>query len=65
MMTKIEYAWKKIDLTISVENILNREWREAQFDTESRLRFESQPVSEIHYTSGIPRFLKAGISFKF
>ena len=59
------YAWKKIELTISVENIFNQEWKEAQFDTESRLRFESQPVSEIHYTSGTPRFLKAGIIFKF
>ena len=59
------YTLKKIEFTISVENIFNCKWREAQFDTESRLQFESQPVSEIHYTSGTPRFLKAGISFKF
>jgi outer membrane cobalamin receptor len=61
----IGYAIKKFDLNISVENIFNREWREVQFDTESRLQFESQPVSEIHYTPGSPRFLNAGISFKF
>jgi outer membrane receptor protein involved in Fe transport len=59
------YALKKFEFTISVENIFNHEWREAQFDTESRLRFEPQPVSEIHYTPGSPRFLKAGINFKF
>ena len=59
------YARKKFELTISVENLFNQEWREAQFDTESRLQFEPQPVSEIHYTAGTPRFLKAGISLKF
>jgi outer membrane receptor protein involved in Fe transport len=61
----LAYSWKKIEFTISAENIFNCEWREAQFDTESRLKFESQPVSEIHYTSGTPRFLKAGISIRF
>jgi outer membrane receptor for monomeric catechols len=59
------YAWKKFELAISVENLFNQEWREAQFDTESRLQFEPQPISEIHYTAGTPRFLKAGISLKF
>jgi outer membrane cobalamin receptor len=61
----ISYRLRKFDLSISAENIFNREWREAQFDTESRLQFEPAPVSEIHYTPGIPRFIKAGISFYF
>jgi len=61
----VAYSWKKFELTISAENIFNNEWREAQFDTESRLQFEPQSISEIHYTSGTPRFLKAGISLKF
>lgn len=59
------YAWKKFEVTLSAENIFNREWREAQFDTESRLQFEPSSVSEIHYTPGTPRSLKAGINFKF
>jgi outer membrane receptor protein involved in Fe transport len=59
------YTLKKIELTISAENIFNREWREAQFDTESRLQFEPAPVSEIHYTPGTPRFIKAGLNFRF
>lgn len=59
------YRFKKFDFTLSVENLLNRDWREAQFDTESRLSFEANPVSEIHYTPGIPRFLKAGVAFHF
>ncbi|MDZ4795327.1 MAG: TonB-dependent receptor [Bacteroidota bacterium] len=59
------YRIKKIEFHLSVENLLNREWREAQFDTESRLQFEANPVSEIHYTPGTPAFLKAGITFSF
>lgn len=59
------YRFRKFDFTLSVENLLNRDWREAQFDTESKLSFEASPVSEIHYTPGIPRFLKAGVTFHF
>lgn len=61
----ISYAWKQFELSASMENIFNREWKEAQFDTESRLRSEPAPVSEIHYTPGTPRFFKAGIAFNF
>ena len=61
----IGYALKEFEFNISVENIFNQEWREAQFDTESRLQFEPQPVSGIHYTPGSPRFLKAGIFVRF
>ncbi len=61
----IGYQWKNWELKVSAENILNTKWREAQFDTESRLQFEQASVSEIHYTPGTPRFLKAGINFHF
>jgi outer membrane cobalamin receptor len=61
----LAYAWKKFEFLISAENLFNREWREAQFDTESRLQFEPNPVSEIHYTPGTPRFIKGGMIFKF
>lgn len=61
----VTYALRKFEFVVSAENIFNTEWREAQFDTESRLQFEPQPVSEIHYTPGSPRFLRAGICFKF
>lgn len=61
----ISYRIRKWDLSLSAENLLNRDWREAQFDTESRLQFEPAPVSEIHFTPGTPRFIKAGISFYF
>ena len=59
------YSWKKFEFTIAIENIFDQEWREAQFNTRSRLQFEANPVSEIHYTPGTPGFLKAGINLKF
>lgn len=61
----LSYKLKKFDLFISMENIFNRKWNEAQFDTESRLQGEPGSISEIHYTPGTPRFIKAGISFSF
>jgi outer membrane receptor protein involved in Fe transport len=61
----LSYRLKKFDFTLAGENLLNRDWREAQFDTESRLRMEPNAVSEIHYTPGTPRFIKAGVSFYF
>lgn len=59
------YPIQKLEIYLSAENILNASWREAQFETESRLRNEVSPVSEIHYTPGTPFFIKAGISFRF
>ena len=61
----ITYRISQLELFVSMENILDRKWHEAQFDTESRLRSEPAPVSEIHFTPGPPRYFKAGISFNF
>ena len=61
----VSYTWKNFELSFAVENLLNNEWREAQFETGSRLQFEPNPVTGIHYTPGTPRFLKAGLSIKF
>lgn len=59
------YTQKKYEIGFSIENIFNAEWKEAQFDTESRLFDEPAPVSEIHYTPGIPFFAKARVTFFF
>jgi outer membrane receptor protein involved in Fe transport len=61
----VNYRWKHFDFSLSAENLLNREWKEAQFDTESRLQNELTPVTEIHFTPGIPRFLKVGVTYIF
>ena len=53
------------DLTFQCENILNSSWREAQFDTLSRLPNETKAISEVHYTPGTPANFRVGISAKF
>jgi outer membrane receptor protein involved in Fe transport len=59
------YKLNKFEFSLSGENLLNRNWREAQFKTTSKLKFETVPLSEIHYTPGTPRYFKASVSFHF
>ncbi|MEP7323990.1 MAG: TonB-dependent receptor [Saprospiraceae bacterium] len=61
----VTYTAKKAEFGISLENILNVDWNEAQFDTESRLFDEPAPVSELHYTPGTPFFIKGSATFYF
>jgi outer membrane cobalamin receptor len=61
----VNYKYKKIDFSVSMENLLNQQWKEAQFNTESRLFNEANSVSEIHYTPGSPFFVKAGVALSF
>ena len=50
---------------VNLENLFNVDWNEAQFDTESRLRDEAEPVSEIHFTPGNPLNIQVGFSNQF
>jgi len=59
------YTYKKFEFSLSGENLFNTKWKEAQFDTESRLKNEINPISEIHFTPGTPVFLKLGVAVKF
>jgi hypothetical protein len=61
----VNYKFKKFDCSLSAENILNQQWKEAQFNTESKLLTETNAVSEIHYTPGSPFFIKFGVSVSF
>lgn len=61
----ITYKKRNYEFSVSGENLLDVAWREAQFETETRLRDEPASVSEIHFTPGTPLFLKAGISVFF
>ncbi|XOV93114.1 MAG: TonB-dependent receptor [Bacteroidota bacterium] len=59
------YQWKNLDFGINIQNLLNTEWNETQFATESRLFNELIPVEEIHFTPGTPFFLKGSVSYSF
>ncbi|WP_223816154.1 TonB-dependent receptor [Adhaeribacter rhizoryzae] len=61
----VSYTLKNLEFRLSGENLFNSNWEEAQFETESRLRNEPEPVSEIHFTPGTPFAVKAGVTFSF
>ncbi|MBN2639156.1 MAG: TonB-dependent receptor [Bacteroidales bacterium] len=61
----INYHWKRYTFSLIGENLMNTEWNEAQFDTESRMYWESEPVSELHFTPGNPRNFRMAISVNF
>lgn len=61
----IGMKYQNFDFGIQVQNVLNTEWNETQFATESRLQNETESVEEIHFTPGTPFFLKAMVSFSF
>ncbi len=61
----LAYRVKRFRIFSQMENLLNATWNEAQFDTESRLYYESSPVSEIHFTPGNPINFQIGISYEF
>ena len=61
----INYSKPKYEVGISMENILNTEWNEAQFATESRLINEPTPVSELNFTPGTPFFIRAKFAVFF
>ncbi len=74
--TVVAQGYNVVDLTanyksahykigLSIENLLNVNWNEAQFDTESRLKNESQAVSELHYTPGTPFYAKLVLAYLF
>ena len=47
--------------------MFNSKWNEAQFATESRLQNEAigSSVNELHFTPGIPFFIKAKLAIFF
>lgn len=61
----LSYTHHRFEMGLSCENLLNTAWNETQFSTESRLKNEPAPIEEIHFTPGIPRFIKGRVVFYF
>lgn len=59
------YQHKSFVITGIVNNLFNVNWNETQFLTESLLKDESQPVSEIHFTPGTPFSCRLQVKFMF
>lgn len=61
----LNYQTGHVAFGFTLENILDAKWKETQFATESRLRNEAESVEEIHFTPGIPRFLRLRVGYSF
>jgi len=61
----LAYRWRNVEARVDVANLLNAEWREAQFANESRLQSEPAPVEDIHFVPGTPRQVQAGLKVYF
>jgi outer membrane receptor protein involved in Fe transport len=46
--------WKNVELAVDLQNLTNARWREVQFATDTRLKYEPKVVSGIHYSPGWP-----------
>lgn len=59
------YIRSKWEVGLEVQNLLDTKWREAQFETTSRMLGERQAVDGISYTPGMPLFgkVKFGVFF--
>ena len=61
----LTYEINALSFGIQIQNLMNTEWNETQFATESRLRDEPISVEEIHFTPGTPFFFKGVVGFRF
>jgi len=55
----------KLDLNLTVNNVLNANWREAQFADESRVTPTADVVEQMHFTPGIPLTATATAAYTF
>jgi outer membrane receptor protein involved in Fe transport len=60
------YRYRNLEAFLSVENLTNVDWREAQFFFTSRLPGEpAAGVPDVHYTPGTPRSFLGGVALHF
>jgi outer membrane receptor protein involved in Fe transport len=52
-------------LGLSVQNLFNVRWKETQFATESRLRGEPEPITDICFTPGTPFFARLSLTYSW
>ncbi|MBS1685815.1 MAG: TonB-dependent receptor [Bacteroidetes bacterium] len=65
MDAMVAFERKRYQVSLTVENLLNTKWNEAQFATITRLTNEAQAVDQLCFTSGTAVALKFGVSYFF
>ena len=62
----MKYRIKKIEFGATIENIMNVNWNEAQFDTLTHLPGEPlSGIDQLCYTPGAPRLIKGSFAVYF
>jgi outer membrane receptor protein involved in Fe transport len=61
----LSYRFASVEVFANAFNLLNAEWREAQFVNESRLDGEPAPVEDIHFVPGTPFQVQGGVRVFF
>ncbi len=59
------YTRRNYTLGLNVQNLFDVRWKETQFATETRLRGEAEPVTEICFTPGTPFFARLSLMVSF
>lgn len=62
---QLKYRWKNLEAFITLLNMADRKFPEAQHFFESRLPGEPGPVADIHVSPGTSRTVYGGIAFRF
>jgi hypothetical protein len=60
-----DYRFGPLTIGFIVDNLLDVDWNETQFATESRLFNEVDPVEEIHFTPGTPFAIRGVLQYRF
>ena len=55
---------KQLHLNLTINNLLNTPWREAQFADTSAVTSTSAPVEQMHFTPGIPLTTTVTVSYQ-
>ena len=50
-----------MEVGLTIQNVFKSRWKETQFDTESQLKNETVPLSEIHFTPRTPFLAKFSV----
>ena len=61
----VNYKTSRYKIGLVIENLFNTKWNEAQFATETRMKYEKSPVDELHFTPGTPFYLKMLFGYQF
>ncbi|UBM57853.1 TonB-dependent receptor plug domain-containing protein [Marinilongibacter aquaticus] len=61
----LTYTYLHYYFGLNIQNLFNTAWKETQFDTESRLKNETEGVSEIHFIPGTPFNARLKFGFRF